>query len=472
MAKEHRDVQSHSPKRSGEGSGNTVNRQPRKRGPPSGKSRGDPVWGKLPQRERDQEGLTLLFADQKRLKAALTRQARLAKLDVAEVRSTEAEQLRRINQQIADGIVLGKKGSNPFSKREITSSQRISEDMIRRQGKRMLTTASEYKRPVIEPAINRRRSNLKPVVKDHRFTHEDFLSLRGPLLAAWHRAKVRGYRGPPNRWLKGPAAERAVTRLRQKGIIDPLWTGVLSVFDRHAPLRYAVTACSVSTYQTSCRGFQDEKLYYHPENLSVMVGQARAVKRLPLDHWPRDLSGGRSWPTFPTLNESWEMAMRGKYPVPLSTSDREKLRGQKLPSKQVLPGQMVRTVSNFVIGIRATVAVPRKFLGYFAYRWGFLILKGNRPLPHSLASFLAGQWKSDISGVFLKFPIRYNEALRRMPSDRYLSISGWVKASVPTVKRRRIREPRSLRLLNRARGLSPSSTITQDNESDRGVRLC
>jgi len=448
------------------------------RNSPSALRSGDVVWGKTPRRRLDQKGLTFLFAEQKRLNAALRRQARLARLDVAEVRSTEAELLRRINQQIADGFAL-EEGKNPFSSRQLSDSQIKSEELLKRQGARFSLETTERVRNCHRPPTQRRRTNLGDLVLPKSLPREEFTTLRGPLLRCLARSKDRGYRGTPSQWLRGPTAMREINRLRQKGMIHPLWTGRLSVFDRFCPLRYAVTGCTATSYQVPSRGFQGERLYDQNRDSLVLVRQARSVKRLTASRWPRTLSGARAWPTFPTFNESWEMLMRGISPVSISTPEREKFFPWKRPTAQLKAGLKVRTISNMVIGVRASVAVPVNLLAYFTYRWGFLILKRNRPLPNQLASYLAGLWKSDISGLFLKFPIRYNDALRRTPPDTFYAVSGWRKeaerapAVVKLTQRRRdpLRSLRRLHLRKAGNESSSPSRTTTSNQSGGGVRL-
>lgn len=449
------------------------------RGPGSAKRRPGHVRGESPRRALDQAGLTYLFNEQKRLNAALRRQSRLVRLDVAEVRSTEAEQLRRINQQIAGGIVTGK-GSNPFNPVPLSGAQAKLADLLKRQGKRTIGETPVVRQPpVIHWPTNRRPVNRSVSAMPRPAALSEFLTLRGPLVCCFKRSRDRGYRGSPSQWLRGPTAVREITRLRQKGILDPLWTGRLSVFDRHCPLRYTVTGCTAIAFEVPRKGFFGEVLHKQITQSVSLLGQASSVQRLKKHQWPRDLSGGLAWPTFPTFMESWEILARGKVPRHVSTPAREKLSNWKLPSKRVLPGMMVRTISNMVIGVRATVTVPRKFLAHFKYRWGFLILNRNRPIPNDLARFLASQWKSDISEMFLKFPIRYNEALRRMPTNKYLLVNGWVKASREADVGTRSANPRRIlrslrrsidRRKSRAQQLSSSSSDTI--ESAGGVRLC
>jgi len=67
-----------------------------------------------------------------------------------------------------------------------------------------------------------------------------------------------------------------------------------------------------------------------------------------------------------------------------------------------------------VVGIRADLKVPKKFLGYFRYRWGFLILTGAR-LPTSLIRFLISQWITNFSSCWLEKQVRFRYYLKHLP---------------------------------------------------------
>jgi hypothetical protein len=164
------------------------------------------------------------------------------------------------------------------------------------------------------------------------------------------------------------------------------------------------------------------------ENFSILRRQAASVPRLKLSDWPRSKEHGRSWPTFPTLNESWEMVNRGKLPHHRLNSERANLISPyRIPARQIKPGARERAIANLVVGVRASIEVPKGTLGYFRYRWGFLILKRKAFLPKKLCQWLANLWKVDITGLFLLYPVRYNDALRRLPSSTQWVLSGFCR---------------------------------------------
>lgn len=467
-----------------ENRGNTRNRRPRGHSHPA-QSRSDRrVWGNAPHAEFTQSGLTKLFDAQKRLNAALRKQAKLAKLAVGEVRSTQAEQLRRVNEEILRVSSSGSGIVNPFSSRNLTHAQMLSEDMIKRSGKRVIKGASVTRptQPSKFPIRKHRRDCTKTSEDAGRCPSPlECFTLRGPLLRDFSRAKERGYKGPASRWLLGSRAQTAIDRLREKGFtfLHPREVGM---FHPQSPLHWAVSSHSSVQQHNLRHGFRGERLHSQPTNFVTLRRQAASVKRLKLSDWPCS-EQGRSWPTFPTLNESWEMVARGKYLYDHTNNAllSKLLRETKRPTKLVKPGASERTIRRLLIGVRADVEVPRKFLCYFQYRWGFLILQRKHFLPKELIKFLADRWKKDFTRMFLVGPVRYNDALRRLSDSDHWALSGFVRGSVPKLvqnSRQRKRIPRGARR-ELAKSTTHGSTITgktskgtpSPDKSDGGVRL-
>jgi len=176
------------------------------------------------------------------------------------------------------------------------------------------------------------------------------------------------------------------------------------------------------------------------------------------------------------------MMRRGKFPIHHKVDPVQQgfLAEHRIPRRQVKPGSAARTVSNLVIGVRADIEVPRKFLCHFRYRWGFLILKRSirNVLPDDLVRLIVKIWKEDISGMFLRYPVRYREALRRIPTIEYYSMVGFVPAR-PTKKLDKIPRKRAGKHERRQKRLSsldgwdfPSHPASHTTESGDGVRLC
>jgi len=442
----------------------------------------DRIWGFTPHATTDSRGMTRLFELQNRLKADLRRQARLAKQDVSEVRSTQAEHLRRVNQAIL-GVSTSVEGAvDPFAVRNLNAAQIKSEDALSRHGIRRIGGAPM--RPASVPgskSVTLRPKSKSMEVKPYGSRPpEELFALRGPLAREFSRARDRGYKGPPNRWLAGPHAAMLVNKLRARGfdLELPRRGGLFSV---HSALQWATKGCSVPVGIDRSHGFARERLYRVTRGSLTHARQARAVPRLPRSRWPSH-DGQLLWPTFPTLNESWEMYMRGKSPASIQTMLPRRADGslEKRPLRQVKPGSAARAVSKFVLGIRADIEVPRKFLGYFKYRWGFLILRRHGFLKRDFVTYVTKLWKSEFSGMFLKVPIRYNDALRLIPSTMYYTLLGFVAGGVApslSVKKGRQRPPRSRRFQNRENrqsglhGLSNPSQPSSSDKSDDGVRL-
>jgi hypothetical protein len=167
--------------------------------PPAKELERERVWGKTPYTRAQRKDLTFLFAEQKRLRDALRRQARLVKLDEASVCSTEVEHLRVLNLMILDAVPSVEGVENPFRHRKVTTAQMLSEDMVARQGKRFEPSTARSKSTTgssRHPVSRRKRAEtakksptLAPL--------EDLFRLRGPLTREFSRAVARGYHGTP-----------------------------------------------------------------------------------------------------------------------------------------------------------------------------------------------------------------------------------------------------------------------------------
>jgi len=442
------------------------------------------VWGFTPNSGNSSNGMALLLERQTQLKAALSRQAKLSKIAVAEVRSTEVEQLRMVNQALLDVSSSVPGSVNPFRHRNLTDAQLRAESMVRRQGKRF-RSREPVSRKAAQPSPNALRVRRKLArqanvnnSQPYQARLEDCFSLRGVFARDFRRAKERGYRGSPSQWLGGPKSVQLYEKLTRTGLScspPERW----DIFCPYSPLHWAVNSSSGMEEHNLRHGFQGERLRTKPTNFVVLRRQAASVKRLKLSDWPRD-ERGRSWPNLPTLNESWEMVQRGKTPLDNLSIERPNLiRNFKIPTKQVKPGSSVRAVSKYVLGVRADIEVPKGLLGYFAYRWGFLILKRSGPLPGKLVKSITRIWKEDISGLFLRCHVRYNDALRRLPPSTLWVLRGFVPGGQTGLvnKKSRARPNRNERhakaLPNRVRagGSETSDRAPSSDKSDGGVRL-
>lgn len=402
-------------------------------------NRGDRrVWGRdAPSTELTQANLIRLFERQRLLNAVLAKQARLAKLEIADVRSTEAELLRQVNEALLRGSAEALGVKNSGLPRNLIKSQLLTEDMIRRSGRKTIggEPMAKATKPSPHSFEKRTRRNRADTGKTRLVqpSPDELFALRGPLAREFRRAVARGYAGGPQSWLRGTRATSLTAKLIKKGF--PFLPTGNSVFDCKSPLFWVVTS-HTGLRHNRLRGFLGERLYTQSADSAVLRRQASSVARLKVRDWPL-VPGTKvhGWPCFPTLAESWEMMHRGKVPMhhqydPVATGI---TRDYRIPTKQVKPGSSVKAVVQFVIGVRADVEVPRKFLGYFRYRWGFLILKRRGSLPKELVAKLVSIWKRRFSAIWLKTPIRYSEALTRMPSNVYYTLAGFHKPTPPRV---------------------------------------
>jgi len=142
--------------------------------------------------------------------------------------------------------------------------------------------------------------------------------------------------------------------------------------------------------------------------------QKSAAQSLPKADWPRDSRGRSAWPSSPNFNEILEMSRRG-----VTTAEPKSLGGfipVSFSEFNCFSELIIRTVSRSVIGIRADVKVPAKWLGLFRYRWNFLILTAPR-LPIGLARFLVGKWLTDPYSLWLERRESLKSYLRKVPES-------------------------------------------------------
>jgi len=57
-----------------------------------------------------------------------------------------------------------------------------------------------------------------------------------------------------------------------------------------------------------------------------------------------------------------------------------------------------------ILGVRADVEVPLRYLAFFEYRWNFLILARRDKIPRPLRKFLLGLWKTKRYSLWLHRP--------------------------------------------------------------------
>jgi len=159
-------------------------------------------------------------------------------------------------------------------------------------------------------------------------------------------------------------------------------------------------------------------------SVTILKSQISAVKKLSEKAWPT-IQGRPAWPSTPTMPEWLEMLRRGVK----SSSELFVERGKTIRSTIREFNSNIelakRVVHRQIVGVRADVGIPSKYLGCFRYRWGFLILTAPY-LPAGLARFLASIWCTNPYSLWLERKVTLKQYLRELP----LSILNRTVASV------------------------------------------
>jgi len=139
--------------------------------------------------------------------------------------------------------------------------------------------------------------------------------------------------------------------------------------------------------------------------------------RLASRDWPRN---PRSlWPSSPSVGELIAMSRRGITPTGLWKPPQLVVNKPRVQDLSKDLGLATRVISNNVIGLRSTVAVPRKFLPWFRYSRGILFLTVRYCIPAGLVRFLLAQWVTNPFNLWLKVNCRlkYYLGLVRMQDN-------------------------------------------------------
>lgn len=165
---------------------------------------------------------------------------------------------------------------------------------------------------------------------------------------------------------------------------------------------------------------------------AVHRSQRLEVKPLKSLDWPSSLLGP-SWPSFPSITEWMEMLARGI--DPLERRELKQPKGQ-LGFTQVHRSEVNRNcklatkiVSNFVVGIRSSTEVPRKFLKFFRYAHNFLIITCTWKLPIGLVRFLLAQWIQKPYSLWLRRSVSFKKFLKKVPTSLVKQARLWLDLS-------------------------------------------
>jgi hypothetical protein len=151
---------------------------------------------------------------------------------------------------------------------------------------------------------------------------------------------------------------------------------------------------------------------------AVHRSQRLSVKPMKSSDWPSDPLGP-SWPSFPTIPEWLEMLRKGIDPFgrpelkePVAQSGYTRVNRGELHDNHALATAIV---ANVIVGIRSSTEVPSKYLGYFRYGHGFLILACTYALPIGLVRFLLGRWCVAPYSLWLRRQCTLKQYLRKVP---------------------------------------------------------
>jgi hypothetical protein len=156
------------------------------------------------------------------------------------------------------------------------------------------------------------------------------------------------------------------------------------------------------------------------------------TSRLRKTEWPR-IAGSR-WPSTPTLSELLEMSRRGIVYRGLEPRTRHPVEN-RLTRQLVSDDIRVATkiVSKYIVGIRSSEDVPRKFLKYFRYRWNFLVLTVRWAIPAGLVRFLLSRWVCAPTSLWLVKNCRFKNFLKLHTADEFTTHRQRVEDDTETV---------------------------------------
>ncbi|BCH36645.1 hypothetical protein [Aspergillus lentulus narnavirus 1] len=170
-----------------------------------------------------------------------------------------------------------------------------------------------------------------------------------------------------------------------------------------------------STERSLARGI-DRRIRVSSYQLDVHCRNVQGTYRLDPGSWPRDEINRPLWPSSPTLNEWLEMVRQGDSPCDKGRPSGKTVRVSR--SEQASNALLTKRIcTRHIIGIRSDVEVPQKFLGYFRYRQGFLILTAPYSLPIGLARWLVGLWCRDPHSLWLEWFGTLKQYLREVPAS-------------------------------------------------------
>jgi len=157
-------------------------------------------------------------------------------------------------------------------------------------------------------------------------------------------------------------------------------------------------------------------------NCENAVSRSQRLKAKPLksSDWPSSRLGP-SWPSFPSIPEWMEMLRKGINPFervelkqPTTNLGFTQVGRRELSENPYLA---TRIAVNAIVGVRDSVKVPEKFLGYFRCRHNFLIWTTTFNVPIGLVRFLLAQWVRCPYSLWLRRAVPLKKFLRKVPTS-------------------------------------------------------
>lgn len=170
-------------------------------------------------------------------------------------------------------------------------------------------------------------------------------------------------------------------------------------------------------------------LWTHIGKMPIRKANSVAVPRLNKTDVPR--ISRPQWPSCISFSEMMYMSRAGKS-LPVQDNFRSLKVFNHLTPRDIhdCHDLATRIVARQIVGIRFEMEVPKKFLKYFRYRDGFLILTVRHCLPIGLVRFLIGQWIKCPTSLWLVEPVRFKIFLKRHRYSDFIRVPRFLDTTI------------------------------------------
>jgi len=199
---------------------------------------------------------------------------------------------------------------------------------------------------------------------------------------------------------------------------------------------YAVrphTALDLPTLRRKANSFRQAVpggLWIPSSDITARVANQVDTVRLGKHQMPRITRP--EWPSTPTASELLAMSRRGYVSRGMTKPEKASM---TCLTRQLISEDFrlaTKIVKSNVVGIRSCQEVPEKFLKYFRYRDGFLILTVRWCLPIGLVRFLISQWIRRPTSLWLVENCRLKYYLRSHTVEEF-SLPQWTASDTESV---------------------------------------